>query len=68
MLASAVAGADELTVVGDLLGPEGPLYVDGNLYYVGRISNTLSRWDGKTATVLNNAAGSMSPNGVAAGI
>ena len=32
----------------NVLGPEGPLYVDGNLYYVGWISNTLSKWDGKT--------------------
>ena len=41
----------------DVLGPEGPLYVDGNLYYVGWISNTLSKWDGKTATVLNHTDG-----------
>ena len=62
---SAAAGADasvgtgpgETVVVEDVLGPEGPLYVDGNLYYVGWISNTLTRWDGKIATVLNNAAG-----------
>jgi len=31
--------------------------VDGNLYYVGWISNTLSKWDGKKATVLNNTPG-----------
>ncbi|MGH8121507.1 MAG: hypothetical protein ACREPT_01915, partial [Rudaea sp.] len=35
--------------------PEGPLYVDGNLYYVGWISNSLSKWDGKKTTVLNSA-------------
>jgi len=33
------------------------LYVDGNLYYVGWISNTLSKWDGKTATVLDSTPG-----------
>ena len=53
MLAATAAGADETLIVKDLLGPEGPLYVDGNLYYVGWVSNTLSKWDGKTATVLN---------------
>jgi len=57
VLAAAAACADEITVVSNLLGPEGPLFVDGNLYYVGWISNTLSKWDGKTATVLNNTPG-----------
>ena len=40
-----------------MLGPEGPLFADGNLYYVGWISNTLSKWDGKKTTVLNSAPG-----------
>ena len=57
MLAVTGAHAQEVTVVGDILGPEGPLYIDGNLYYVGWISNTLSKWDGKKATVLNNTPG-----------
>jgi gluconolactonase len=57
MLAAAAAGGDETLIVNDLLGPEGPLYVDGNLYYVGWVSNTLSKWDGKTATVLNQTEG-----------
>ncbi len=56
-MAAAAACADEITVVSNLLGPEGPLFVDGNLYYVGWISNTLSKWDGKKATVLNNTPG-----------
>jgi gluconolactonase len=56
-LATMTAVADESTVVDNVLGPEGPLYVDGNLYYVGCISNTLSKWDGRTVTVLNSAAG-----------
>ena len=57
ILAAAAACADEITVVSNLLGPEGPLFVDGNLYYVGWISNTLSKWDDKKATVLNNTPG-----------
>jgi gluconolactonase len=52
---SALAG--ETIVVREVLGPEGPLYLDGNLYYVGWISNALSRWDGKRSTILNSAAG-----------
>ena len=55
--AATAAAAGEVTVVRDVLGPEGPLYVDGNLYFVGWISNTLSKWDGKTVTTLNAAAG-----------
>lgn len=54
MLAVTAVRAQETTVMTDILGPEGPLYVDGNLYYVGWISNTLSKWDGKKATVLNS--------------
>jgi len=56
-LAAMTAVADESTVVDNVLGPEGPLYVDGTLYFVGWISNTLSKWDGRTVTVLNSAAG-----------
>lgn len=57
LLATMSAVADEVSVVSNVLGPEGPLYVDGSLYYVGWISNTLSRWDGKTTTVLNDTPG-----------
>lgn len=57
MLAASAARADEISIVSDILGPEGPLYVDGNLYYVGWISHTLSKWDGKTTTVLNHTPG-----------
>jgi len=46
-----------MTVVGNVLGPEGPLYVDGALYYVAWVSNTLSKWDGKRTTVLNHTPG-----------
>jgi gluconolactonase len=55
--AATPATAAEVTLVTDILGPEGPLYVDGNLYFVGWISNTLSRWDGKKAVVLNQTPG-----------
>jgi gluconolactonase len=55
MLAVTQAQAREATVVSNIGGPEGPLIVDGNLYYVGWISNALSKWDGKTSTVLNDA-------------
>ena len=64
MFAGSTAQADEVTIVSNVLGPEGPLYVDGNLYYVGWVSNTLSKWDGKTSTVLNSLAG-CSHNGLA---
>lgn len=56
MLATA-ARAEEVTVVHNVRGPEGPLIVDGNLYYVGWVSSTLSKWDGRTSTVLNSTPG-----------
>src|SRR5213082_24089 len=64
MLVARAACADEKVIVSDILGPEGPLYIDGNLYYVGWVSNTLSKWDGKTTTVLNHTPG-CSHNGLA---
>src|SRR5262249_13780135 len=57
ILVASVACADEITVVSNVLGPEGPLYIDGNVYYVGWVSNTLSKWDGKKVTVLNDTSG-----------
>lgn len=54
---ASAATAGEVTLVSGVLGPEGPLYVDGNLYFVGWISNTLSRWNGKTTTVLHTLEG-----------
>jgi len=57
ILAVTAACAGETLIVSNVLGPEGPLYVDGNLYYVGWVSNTLSKWDGKTTTVLNHTPG-----------
>jgi len=64
LLAAAAARAEEVTIVSDVLGPEGPLLVDGNLYYVAWTSGTLSKWDGKTSTVLNSQPG-CSHNGLA---
>lgn len=57
LAAASAAHASEVTVVRHVLGPEGPLYIDGNLYYVGWVSNTLSKWDGKKSTVLNHLSG-----------
>src|SRR6478672_1683704 len=57
MLATTAAYAGEVTVVRNVMGPEGPLYVDGNLYFVGWVSNTLSKWDGKKTVVLNHTDG-----------
>ncbi len=57
LAAIVTVSAEETTVVKDVLGPEGPLLIDGNLYYVGWTSNTLSKWDGKTSTVLNHTEG-----------
>ncbi|HLW34242.1 MAG TPA: SMP-30/gluconolactonase/LRE family protein [Chthoniobacterales bacterium] len=54
---ATAAGADESIVVSNVLGPEGPLFIDGNLYYVGWVSNTLSKCDGKTTMVLNHTDG-----------
>jgi gluconolactonase len=57
MLSVTATQAGEITIVNNVLGPEGPLFLDGNLYYVGWVSNTLSKWDGKTTTVLNHTEG-----------
>lgn len=57
MLSVMATQAAEVTVVSNVLGPEGPLYINDNLYYVGWVSNTLSKWDGKTTTVLNHTEG-----------
>lgn len=64
MLAALTAQAQEVTVVSDVLGPEGPLFVDGDLYYVAWTSSTLSKWNGTTTIVLNTLPG-CSHNGLA---
>ena len=61
---AAPALAAEVTLVRDVEGPEGPLFVDGALYYVAYVGSTLSKWDGKTVTVLN-ADKSCDHNGLA---
>jgi gluconolactonase len=57
VLAASAACAGEVTVVSNVLGPEGPLWIDGSLYYVGWVSSTLSRWDGPRSMVLNSTPG-----------
>jgi len=64
ILSAVAARAEEVTVATDVLGPEGPLFVDGSLYYVAWTSSTLSKWDGRETTVLNSLAG-CSHNGLA---
>ncbi|WP_019971706.1 SMP-30/gluconolactonase/LRE family protein [Mycobacterium sp. 141] len=43
-------------VVTDARGPEGPLFIDGKLYYLQWVSGTLSVWDGQKSMVLNDTA------------
>lgn len=57
ILAVMTARAGETTIVENVLGPEGPLYLGGNVYYVSWISSTLSKWDGTHVVVLNSTAG-----------
>jgi gluconolactonase len=57
VLGASMSNGEETVVIKDVLGPEGPLYLEGNLYFVGWVSNTLSKWDGKTTTVLNKTQG-----------
>jgi gluconolactonase len=64
LLVARAAFADEVTVARDVRGPEGPLFVDGHLYFVGWASDTLSRLDGDKVTVLNHTPG-CSHNGLA---
>jgi gluconolactonase len=63
-LVAGSAQAQEVTVVPDVLGPEGPLFIDGTLYYVAWTTGSLSQWDGKKTTVLNSLPG-CSHNGLA---
>jgi len=57
LVTATAARASETIVVANLLGPEGPLFIDGNLYFVGWVSDTLSKWDGTTVTVINHTPG-----------
>ena len=53
VLAASAACAAEVTVVRGVLGPEGPLVVDGVLYFVGWNDNALTRWDGHGKTAIH---------------
>jgi gluconolactonase len=64
LFTAAPAPAQETVVVSGVGGPEGPLFVDGHLYYVGWVSNGFYRLDGQTSTPLNTLPG-CSHNGVA---
>lgn len=57
LFVTARMSAEETVIVKDILGPEGPVYLDGNLYFVGWVSNTLLKWDGTKTTVINDARG-----------
>lgn len=57
LLAAGGAHAREVTVVRGVGGPEGPLVVDGALYYVGWIDDALSKWDGRKTTVIHHLKG-----------
>ena len=61
---TAAAPVPEVTLVRDVQGPEGPLFIGGNLYFVAYVGSTLSKWDGKRVTVLN-ADPSCDHNGLA---
>ena len=43
MLTAAASRTEEVTIVSGVLGPEGPLFVDGNLYFVAWTFGTLSK-------------------------
>lgn len=51
------AAARETTIVAGIHGPEGPLVVDGALYFVGWNDNALSKWDGHRTSVVHRRAG-----------
>lgn len=56
-LLAAMACAGQVTVVRGIHGPEGPLVVDGSLYFVGWNDDRLSKWDGHKVTVIHHLAG-----------
>jgi gluconolactonase len=64
LIAATAARAGETMVVTGIHGPEGPLVVDGDLYFVGWNDDRLSKWDGKTVTVVHTLKG-CSHNGLA---
>ncbi len=63
-MGAGAAGAEEVSILGNIEGPEGALYVRGNLYFVAWVAGTLSKWDGTKTTILNSEPG-CGHNGVA---
>lgn len=57
VLAATAAFAGETAIVEGVGGPEGPLVVDGSLYFVGWMDESLSKWDGRKATVIHHLKG-----------
>jgi gluconolactonase len=57
LLVATVGSAAEVTVARGIHGPEGPLVVDGDLYFVGWNDDRLSKWDGRKATVVQTLKG-----------
>lgn len=64
MISASPAWCGETIVVEHVLGPEGPLVVNGDLYYVSWNPGSLLRWDGRTSKVINDAP-DCSHNGLA---
>ncbi|SAK63183.1 gluconolactonase [Caballeronia glebae] len=64
LLITIAAPAQETVVASNVLGPEGPLVVDGKLYFVGWESNQLVRMDDGKQTVINSDS-KCSQNGLA---
>ncbi|MFM0470494.1 SMP-30/gluconolactonase/LRE family protein [Paraburkholderia strydomiana] len=64
LLASISVSAQETVVASNVLGPEGPLVVDGKLYFVAWESNQLVRMDDGKQTVINGDS-KCSQNGLA---
>jgi gluconolactonase len=56
-LVTTGARAGEVSIVEGIRGPEGPLVVDGALYFVGWNDNRLSKWDGRRVTVIHRLPG-----------
>ena len=53
---AAPAHPSEVTIVRGVAGPEGPLVVDGVLYFVGWNDNALWKWDGHAKTAIHRLA------------
>jgi gluconolactonase len=52
--AAKPAAATETVIAGNVMGPEGPLWVDGKLYYVSWNPGSLMMWDGRSNKLINN--------------